>query len=996
MNSLVRFSCHLSRPFNIQNNTVQETAKVPSKIINGCLIGMNRKSSTKSLELAQGDQHIPRKEVNAGTLLFITFVLSIFCLWPFHSWAEDAVYRRAFPTPIPPDATFDTVVSTQPAYIQLRYPVPIIGWKNHPEEIHVTPEGALVFPEPRQFPMYISPLISIANSDPKILPPDGVVTSLVDGYKPGVNSAWSVGGLEIHQLAFGSLLEGQTVVSGREVLLGLARYTFRNSLSHAVSGTFYLNFGKALFGESQLVIPPVYPGSLKYQEPCLLESDGRTAMTILQNSLGKTDFLPFRAKPDAYDVTVLNAAGATVSNPQYDVSVTRNGDSVSNGSWHSDQGMDLYYLSSSAGGSASAVEVNIVSSTATNRIGFLSKAGFTENMPSTSDFILPMEHSGKLGWSQLKKMIPEGQSTLSLYPYYVSPTGPAKAYAWEPKFYLTKPGVEPHFKNEGNAYENSICVAFELRPGESRSLEIAVPYFPVDGAKVKELKQVKLDTRLAEFRDYWEKELNSAAQFDVPEKRVRDGYRAWIAYNMLLVDKDPITGLLLIHPDATMYEHVWAGDAAVVMQTMDRMGYNKEVEDYTKYFFVRQGARKPEGDIDTSDGFFCGDSIPWLSENGFVLWALCEHYKLTGDMDWLRAAAPRLIDSANWIVNERERTKVLENGKRPRSWGLLPKGRPSDLGDWDYWYFNDTLSYKGLRDAGEVLAEAGHAEAARKINAAAADYKSCILSSIEQSINRDVSPPFVPLTPYKNDKPTADNFYRYWYALNPPAFMVDAGLTSATNDLITWGNYWVEKLGMVSGLCKFMPETPDPHYIYDQALTYLLRGETDKFVWSFYSLLAYGQSRSTYATIEWSNIKTGIKETDAWDDCRQPHMHSNSRCLSMLRIALLLEDGDTLHLMMGTPRGWLSDGKKIEIRQAPTYFGPISYRAKSSIGSGVISVTVVPPARKPANLVLHIRPPTMYGEIKSVTVNGVPWKDFTAQAVNLGRMSSKTSVVCHF
>ena len=116
----------------------------------------------------------------------------------------------------------------------------------------------------------------------------------------------------------------------------------------------------------------------------------------------------------------------------------------------------------------------------------------------------------------------------------------------------------------------------------------------------------------------------------------------------------------------------------------------------------------------------------------------------------------------------------------------------------------------------------------------------------------------------------------------------------------------------------------------------------------------------------------------------------------MLRIALVLEDGDRLHLMMGTPRGWLADGKKIEVERAPTYFGNVNYAARSSIESGTITISVSPPTRKQAEVILHIRPPTKYGSIKSVTVNGELWKNFTADSVNLGKITSEVSVICHF
>ena len=48
----------------------------------------------------------------------------------------------------------------------------------------------------------------------------------------------------------------------------------------------------------------------------------------------------------------------------------------------------------------------------------------------------------------------------------------------------------------------------------------------------------------------------------------------------------------------------------------------------------------------------------------------------------------------------------------------------------------------------------------------------------------------------------------------------------------------------------------------------------------------------------------------SWEANRQPHMHSYSRYIDMVRIALLLEEGQTLHLMAGTPRGMVGRRRK--------------------------------------------------------------------------------------
>ena len=39
---------------------------------------------------------------------------------------------------------------------------------------------------------------------------------------------------------------------------------------------------------------------------------------------------------------------------------------------------------------------------------------------------------------------------------------------------------------------------------------------------------------------------------------------------------------------------------------------------------------------------------------GSIGWALTEHYWLTGDTDWLKAAAPRIKANAEWMLRQRQ------------------------------------------------------------------------------------------------------------------------------------------------------------------------------------------------------------------------------------------------------------------------------------------------------------------------------------------------------
>jgi hypothetical protein len=98
--------------------------------------------------------------------------------------------------------------------------------------------------------------------------------------------------------------------------------------------------------------------------------------------------------------------------------------------------------------------------------------------------------------------------------------------------------------------------------------------------------------------------------------------------------------------------------------------------------------------------------------------------------------------------------------------------------------------------------------------------------------------------------------------------------------------------------------------------------------------------------------------------------------LEQFRNLLMMEDGQSLWLARGTPRAWLEQGKKISVRNAPTYFGTLAYEIVSDVDHGRIAATIEMPSRKPPQTVLlRLRHPKS-APIKAATVNGKPWTDF--------------------
>ncbi len=91
---------------------------------------------------------------------------------------------------------------------------------------------------------------------------------------------------------------------------------------------------------------------------------------------------------------------------------------------------------------------------------------------------------------------------------------------------------------------------------------------------------------------------------------------------------------------------------------------------------------------------------------------------------------------------------------------------------------------------------------------------------------------------------------------------------------------------------------------------------------------------------------------------------------------LVMEHGDALYLAPRVTSNWLKDGMTIAVKNAPTTFGPASYRIVSSADKGFIEATIDPPTRNaPKELVIRLRDPGGR-KIKSVTLNGRPHADF--------------------
>jgi hypothetical protein len=120
--------------------------------------------------------------------------------------------------------------------------------------------------------------------------------------------------------------------------------------------------------------------------------------------------------------------------------------------------------------------------------------------------------------------------------------------------------------------------------------------------------------------------------------------------------------------------------------------------------------------------------------------------------------------------------------------------------------------------------------------------------------------------------------------------------------------------------------------------------------------------------------------------------------LTNFRNMLVMEVGDTLWLARAPARVWLEQGRKISVKNSPTYFGTVGYEILSDVDNGKINATIEMPARKaPASVVLRLRHPKSE-PIKSVTVNGKPWTEFNKdkETITLKGLSGTVAVSAEY
>jgi hypothetical protein len=387
----------------------------------------------------------------------------------------------------------------------------------------------------------------------------------------------------------------------------------------------------------------------------------------------------------------------------------------------------------------------------------------------------------------------------------------------------------------------------------------------------------------------WSAQARRGMRLELPEGRLRDAVEANRRYMLLFHDGAEIT------PGPYTYHRFWFRDAAYMVVAMDRFGFHKEAAQVIAAFPARQHI----------DGFFFSQRQEW-DANGAALWAMAEHVRLTGDMACIDLDA--VDKGVRWIERKRHAKRRRND---PATRGLMPASVSAEhLGPFDYFYWDDFWSLRGLLDGAELLRRGGRQEQAAAAEESARGLRADLERSLEIVAQR-LGSQAVPAGPRRRPDPGLIGSLVACYPLRlyPPDDPRMAATAASIRERFTLGPAFYQGISH-TGLGTYLT--------LQLAFVELEAGD-----------------RQALERLEW--LVESATPTFTWPEAIHPqlgggcmgdghHGWAAADFLSFVRALLVRESDDGLVLCSMLPDAWAGQG--IEVHDAPTHYGTTSFAVR--------------------------------------------------------------------
>jgi len=513
-------------------------------------------------------------------------------------------------------------------------------------------------------------------------------------------------------------------------------------------------------------------------------------------------------------------------------------------------------------------------------------------------------------------------------------------------------------------------MAVLLKPREKAVFEFYLPHNPVSAGRAAQLSGQSFNERFEECRNFWREKLSRGTQIRLPEKRIEEMLRAGLLHLDLITYGIEPSGTLA--PSVGVYSPIGT-ESSPIIQFFNSMGHHETARRSLMYFMDKQ---HEDGMIQNFGGY--------MVETGAVLWSIGEYFRYTRDTAWIRQIKPKLLKSCDFLLQWRDRNK-MEN-LRGRGFGMID-GKVADPEDPFHQYMLNGYAFLGISRVAELLMGIDDRNSAR-LKQEAESWKQDIRASL---LNSAAGSPAVPMgdgswcptiPPW-----TEARTLRLLYS-RPETFLSHGTFTVSDAMLGPLYLIFCEVLQPAEPMARMMLD-------YHQELFYernaafsqpyysrhnwvqLKLGSVKPFLKTYYNTFSALADRSTYTF--WEHLyKVSVHKT-----------HEEAWFLMETRWMLYLEEEDTLKLLSGVPRKWLEDGNTIEVQNAASYFGQLTYQVVSHVNQGFIEASVeCNSERMPAQVIIRIPHPDSK---KPVNTSGGTY-DYANESVSINPFKGRASI----
>lgn len=426
----------------------------------------------------------------------------------------------------------------------------------------------------------------------------------------------------------------------------------------------------------------------------------------------------------------------------------------------------------------------------------------------------------------------------------------------------------------------------------------------------------------------WQTLLRRGMKLQVPEPIANNAWRSLIVGQFLIA-----VGQRMHYSAGNAYDHLYESECGDAVRSLLLYGFTQDAG----------GMVGPLLDFQRRDTRF--------HVAGHKLQLLAYYYWLTRD-----AGAVRTFQRAWKPVVD----LILSN--RQKGNGLLPPDRyAGDIKQEVISLSSNANCWRGLHDMAAVLADVGEHEEARRLAQEAKDFRAAILQAVAKSERRESRPPFIPIALLSDEQPyetlTATRKGSYYDLMIP--YVLGSEVFGPGSQRETWIiEYLRQHGGLAMGMIRSTPHQgqfnnePGVNVLYGlrYMLTLLRRDDREHALAGFYGQLAQGMTRDTFLGAEGTRFVHGDRLGRSM--YLPPNSASNAMFLMTLRYLLIQdwsdEEGkpDTLRLLYAAPGRWLKDGEQINVENAPTRWGEISFHVESRLSKGEVRMSIVSPPRR--------------------------------------------------